>query len=237
MVKEKAASFPIPLYQRRDGCKTPNAPRAKLEVGRAFAVKVTAVLRVMAARAATSINLQRRVARNMTENGKRARRAWTLVLMVALIGIAFVPTAGEAQAATLMSLTLVVQGNAGFMGGLGCGSDGVGREKECSNPEVLTSNTFTVNSKTYTVTSLDIFTTVDSYNYGNSYIVRNWLSLILSPQLPDDVRNGLTLRIDSKGFPLNHRLARHWTHEQMGMPTTYGTTFEWLDPRLSWGEG
>ena len=167
-----------------------------------------------------------------------SRRAGLLVLtMVTLLTASFIVPAGEAEAATLWTSTLNVKNLGG--GSRGCdGSDG---DKSCAR--AMSDNTFELGSQTYTVNEAQVYThTLREGGYyvrgkrlGTTKIFFHYLKLDVTPQIPKDVRDGLSVRFGSLDVPLDFLLANDWRDEPTGES---GSRFHWRTPaRLPWNTG
>ena len=167
-----------------------------------------------------------------------SRRAGLLVLtMVALLAASFIVPAGGAEAETMWTSTLNVKNLGG--GSRGCDrSDG---DKSCA--QAMSDNTFELGSRTYTITEAQVYShTLREGGYylrgkhlGFTEIFFHYLKLDVTPQIPEDVRDGLSVRFGSLDVPLDFRLSNDWRDESTGES---GSRFHWRTPaQLPWNTG
>ena len=157
-----------------------------------------------------------------------SRRAGLLALtMVVLLTASFIVPAGEVEAATLWTSTLNVKD----LGGTSRGCEDLEGATNCV--QAMSDSTFELGSQTYTVKNVRVYSSDvlgrDSYWMGDEFrpdIIRtdHYLKLEVMPQIPKDVRNGLSVRIGSVDVSLDRGDS--------------GSNFFWQTPApLPWNTG
>ena len=168
-----------------------------------------------------------------------SRRAGLLALtMVVLLTASFIAPAGEAEAATLWTSTLNVKD----LGGASSGCDDLEGATNCA--QAMSDSTFELGSQTYTVKNVRVYSWDvlgrDSYWMGNEFrpdIIRtdHYLKLEVTPQIPKDVRNSLSVRFGSVDVPLDRSPVTDWRDGTAG---DSGSNFFWQTPApLPWNTG
>ena len=162
----------------------------------------------------------------------RSRRAWTMVMAMALLLTALVVPSDGAQAATLWTSTLTVQ-TKGYEA-MGAPIRTVRGCMPCSGH--LSPHTFTINSTVYTMTqfnsvrglrlayfagNLDVGRLV--VHAGHEWLEKHALYVHVSPEMPDDAWRGLSLLVGSVGLSMNEAEVKDYGT---------GTSFGWFEPEF-----
>ena len=168
-----------------------------------------------------------------------SRRTGLLVLaMVVLLAASLIVPAGEARAETLWTSTLNVKD----LGGTSRGCEDLNGATNCA--QAMSDSTFELGSQTYTVKNVSVYSRdvlgPDSYWMGDEFkpdIIRTdyYLKLEVMPQIPKDVRDGLSVRFGSVDVPLDRRPVTDWRDGPAG---DSGSNFFWQTPaHLPWNTG
>ena len=168
-----------------------------------------------------------------------SRRTGLLVLaMVVLLAASLIVPAGEARAETLWTSTLNVKD----LGGTSRGCEDLDGATNCA--QAMSDSTFELGSQTHTVKNVSVYSRdvlgPDSYWMGDEFrpdIIRTdyYLKLEVMPQIPKDVRDGLSVRFGSVDVPLDRRPVTDWRDGPAG---DSGSNFFWQTPaHLPWNTG
>ena len=168
-----------------------------------------------------------------------SRHAGLLALtIVVLLTASFIVPPSEARAETLWTSTLNVKD----LGGTSRGCDVLEGATNCA--QAMSDRTFELGSQTYTVQNVRVYSWdvlgPNSYWMGDEFrpdIIRTdyYLKFDVTPQMPEDVSNGLSVRFGSLDFPLNLSTPHHWGDDETG---NSGSRFKWTTPTLlTWNAG
>ena len=168
-----------------------------------------------------------------------SRRTGLLVLaMVVLLAASLIAPAGAARAETLWTSTLNVKD----LGGTSRGCEDLNGATNCA--QAMSDSTFELGPQTYTVKNVSVYSRdvlgPDSYWMGDEFrpdIIRTdyYLKLEVMPEIPKDVRDGLSVRFGSVDVPLDRRPVTDWRDGPAG---DSGSNFFWQTPaHLPWNTG
>ena len=160
-----------------------------------------------------------------------------LALAFALLGTLFIAPAGEVEAETMWTSTLNVKN----LGGGSRGCDDLVGATNCA--QAMSDSAFELASQTYTINEAQVYTHalreggyyVRGKRRGFTEIFFHYLKLDVTPQIPEDVRDGLSVRFGSLDVPLDFLLSNDWRDESTGES---GSRFHWRTPaQLPWNTG